>query len=59
MKPKMGYSGKGRNKRVLTPAKLKKKREAEVSDFIYQMYKKETDSDKKAELLKYLRELRS
>ena len=59
MKPKMGYSGKGRNKRVLTPTKMKKKREAEVSDFIYQMYKKETDSDKKAELLKYLRELRS
>lgn len=59
MKPRLGYSGKGRNKRIPTAAQLKAKRTSEVISFLYEKYKMETSEDVKAELLNSIREIRS
>jgi hypothetical protein len=55
MKPKMGYSDKGKNRRVLTPAKLKAKREAEVVKYAKEFYKNESKEIQKAGLAEMLR----
>lgn len=59
MKPRLGYSKGGRNKRTLTAAQLKEKRTSEVIRFLYEKYVMETSENVKAELLNYIRELRS
>lgn len=59
MKPRLGYSKGGRNKRTLTAAQLSEKRTAEVIAFLYEKYKTETSEDVKADLMNSIRELRS
>lgn len=57
MKPKMGYSGKGKNRRVLTPAKLKAKRTSEVIKYVKEFYKNESKEVQKAGLAEMLKTL--